>query len=353
MNYKYESNYKLDKLNTLRLQSTTAGFVVLDNVEQLPSISTLIKQYKNKFFVLGGGSNIILPEFYSGLVIYNKLLGIELLNNVNNTNSNVNRVKVMAGEPWDYFVAYSLEHNLYGLENLSLIPGTVGASPIQNIGAYGVEVKDFIDYVEAYDTVTQKMVVLHNSECQFKYRDSMFKHTDGGRYIITAVVFKLLRTPSLVVNYGDVKQHMEALGRVTWSVHDLRECIIKIRQSKLPDPKMIGNVGSFFHNPILNNDDIKILQQDFPNMPIHAVNDTCSKISAGWLIDNLGLKGYREGNLGIYAKQALVIVNYVGTDTDERTAVTQNILLNFAHMVQKKVLERYNIVLNIEPIIIE
>jgi UDP-N-acetylmuramate dehydrogenase len=279
------------------------------------------------------------------------LLGIELIDNSTTQGNEYVKIRAMAGVGWDYFVAYSVEHGLFGLENLSLIPGTVGASPIQNIGAYGVEVRDFIDYVEAYDIKARKFVVFHNVECQFKYRDSMFKHEGIGHYIIIAVVFKLLRNPNLVVSYGDVKQQMAAIINPT--AKDLRQCIIKIRQSKLPDPKLIGNVGSFFHNPILNNDKIELLKHDFFGIPVYAVDDAHSKVSAGWTIDNLGLKGYRQGNLGIYAKQALVIVNYAGTDTDTGVEVTKIDLLEFARMVQQKVQDKYGIELNIEPIIIK
>jgi UDP-N-acetylmuramate dehydrogenase len=329
-----KQNYPLDKLNTLHLTSLAKYFIALTDINQLLQIIDYAENLP--IFVLGGGSNVILPEMYNGLIIHNQLRGIELLE----TRDNDVLVKVMAGEVWDSFVAYTIEHNWFGLENLSLIPGTVGASPIQNIGAYGVEAKDFIQSVEAYDIYKKQFIQLNNSECQFKYRDSYLKH--NSHLIVVSVIFCLCRAPKLNTNYADVAKAMAELTNPT--ALDLRNCVIKIRRQKLPDPAIIGNVGSFFHNPILDIAKVKQLQTQYPNIPIYPVNNEKAKVSAGWLIDNLGLKGYRQGNVGVYPKQALVLVNHGGAKATE--------LLDLAYHIQNEVWINYAVMLNIEPLII-
>lgn len=368
-----QSSHELTNLNTLRLKSVARDFVILDDVNDLPLLADFIVKHQCHFFVLGGGSNLVLPEIYNGLVIHNQLRGIEQLENavcenvvhenavrVQEMHENIVReneasvqdvcaknvahpehvlIKAMAGETWDDFVAHCLDHGWFGLENLSLIPGTVGAAPIQNIGAYGVEVKDFIESVEVYDIATRQMWILNNSDCAFSYRNSRFK-TDAN-LIVVAVTFRLLKTSRLNVKYGDVAKQLETIKHP--SAEDVRNCVIKIRQSKLPDPNIIANVGSFFHNPIVTNDVVLNLQARYPHLPVYAVDEHRSKVSAGWLIDNLGLKGYRLGNMGVYAKQALVLVNYADA--------TQVEVLAFAKTIQEKVMAAYQVALNIEPII--
>jgi UDP-N-acetylmuramate dehydrogenase len=328
------SNYPLDSLNTLHLKSKAESYVALNDIEELPQIIDHAKSMR--IFVIGGGSNIILPETYLGLVIHNQLYGIDLLD----SSQNYVLVGAMAGVNWDSFVAYTIENNWFGLENLSLIPGTVGAAPIQNIGAYGVEVKDFIEYVEVYNIKTKQFSKLSNYQCQFKYRDSYLKHNP--QLIVTRVIFKLLRDAKLNTSYADVGKALAQLTSPT--ALELRNCIIQIRQAKLPDPAVIGNVGSFFHNPILDISVVKHLQLRYPTIPVYMINDEKAKVSAGWLIDNLGLKGYRQGNVGVYEKQALVLVNYGGADASE--------LLELAYFIQKQVLVNYAVNLNIEPLVV-
>jgi UDP-N-acetylmuramate dehydrogenase len=329
-----KQNHPLDKLNTLRLTSQTKYYIALTDIKELPQIVDYAVDIP--IFILGGGSNIILPEMYNGLIIHNQLRGIELIE----TREDYVLVKVMAGEVWDNFVAYTIEHNWFGLENLSLIPGTVGASPIQNIGAYGVEAKDFIHSVEVYDIYKKQFFQLNNAECQFKYRDSYLKHNP--HLIVTTVIFRLRCRQELNTSYVDVARAMIELNNPT--ALDLRNCVIKIRQQKLPDPAVIGNVGSFFHNPILDMAKVKQLQAKYPNIPVYPVNSQMAKVSAGWLIDNLGLKGYRLGNVGIYPKQALVLINHGGAHATE--------ILNLAHYIQNEVWKNYTISLDIEPLII-
>lgn len=330
-----QSNVDLTPLNTLHLQSTASNYVVLEQVEQLDAICSVIRNFP-QFFVLGGGSNLILPPLYQGLVINNQLRGIDIVDNGHEP-----IVRAMAGENWDDFVAYCCSEGAYGLENLSLIPGTVGASPIQNIGAYGVEVKDFIYEVLVYDLHLGQEVKLTNRECQFTYRNSILKNNP--RYIVISVSFKLSTIPNLNIQYGDVAQRIAAIPTPTPS--DLRNIIIDIRQKKLPDPKDLGNAGSFFHNPILHEEKVQQLQIKYPNIPTFPTsNPEYIKVSAAWLIDNLGLKGLRNNNVGIYPKQALVLINYGGAFQSE--------LLKFAEHIQSKVYEHYDIQLHIEPIIL-
>jgi UDP-N-acetylmuramate dehydrogenase len=325
----------LTHLNTLRLKSIASHYVVLDQIEQLEQICVVLSNF-SQFFILGGGSNLIVPQTYQGLVIHNQLRGIKI------TKSGKERiVTAMAGEIWDDFVAYCTSNDAFGLENLSLIPGTVGASPIQNIGAYGVEVKDFIEEVLVYDLQIMQLVRLSNNECQFSYRNSLLKN--NSRYIVISVSFKLSAQPTLNLNYGDVAQRIASI--TTPMPSDLRNVIIDIRQSKLPDPKELGNAGSFFHNPVLPEKNVHELLIKYPKLPLFPTsNREYFKISAGWLIDNLGLKGLRQGNVGVYQKQALVLVNYGGACQME--------LLQFAGWIQSKVKESYNLHLNIEPIIL-
>jgi UDP-N-acetylmuramate dehydrogenase len=329
-------NIDLTPLNTLRLKSTTSHYVVLNQVEQLDKIREIISNF-SKFFILGGGSNLIIPALYQGLVIHNALRGITIT-----TTGQEKIVTAMAGENWDEFVAYCNKHGAFGLENLSLIPGMVGASPIQNIGAYGVEVKDFIKEVVVYDLQIAKLVSLSNNECQFSYRNSFLKN--NSRFIVISVTFTLFTEPNLNSNYGDVAQRLSSLTNPT--PYDLRNIIISIRQSKLPDPKELGNAGSFFHNPIIPKNIAQKLCIQHPNLPVFPTQDPEKiKVSAGWLIDSLGLKGLRQGNVGIYQEHALVMVNYGGAYQTE--------LLKFANWIQSQIKEHYDVQLNIEPIILD
>lgn len=329
-------NFDLTKLNTLRLNSIANHYIQLTSLEQLDEIASILADYP-RYFVLGGGSNLILPENYDGLVIHNQLKGIKF----DNDNLEYKSVTAAAGEIWDNFVANCLDNQAYGLENLSLIPGTVGASPVQNIGAYGVEVKDFIDYVTVYDFNLRQLTQLSNAECQFSYRNSYLKNKP--QYLVVSVTFKLPATAQLMINYGDIAKQMAKIDTPTAS--DLRQCIIATRRSKLPDPAEIGNAGSFFHNPIISTIQAQELKQHFPDLPTYPTADTkLMKVSAGWLIDNLGLKGTRNGNIGVYPKQALVLVNYASANKDE--------LLAFAKEIQTKIYAHYKIQLNIEPIIL-
>lgn len=365
--------YKLDSLNTLALNSSASDFIELNDLSKLLTLNELINKNNNKFFILGGGSNVILPQTYNGLIIHNKLRGIEYnkLSQLNLQNPSLAYITAYAGENWDDFVLYTLNNNLFGLENLSLIPGTVGAAPVQNIGAYGVEVGQFIAYVITYDLMLHKFTVLANHECDFTYRNSLFKQNPN-RYLIIAVIFKLLKNSNIQINYKDLQQELTTHNTAT-SV-DVRNAVITIRKRKLPDPLMIPNVGSFFQNPIINKQQLEhiySLAKQNLEMPVYNIDDNHVKLSAAWLIDKLGLKSYTMDSLGIYKNQALVIVNDIFayrkkhciTISDfnnidiasgmNNYVVTQDMVLNFANSIINKVYDAYGIRLLIEPVIID
>ncbi len=333
---KIQHKINFTSLNTFHLTSIADNFCILSDLSQLAELCKTLATYP-QYFILGGGSNLIAPSKYDGLIIHNQLRGISL----QDFDDNHYLVSAMAGENWDNFVAYCCEHGAFGLENLSLIPGTVGASPVQNVGAYGVEVKDFIESVTAFNLEIGDFVTFSNAECNFSYRNSMFKHNH--QYLVTQVSFKLPKQSPMNASYGDIAKYLSTIEQPT--AIDLRMAIIATRQSKLPSPDEIGNAGSFFHNPIINTVQAQELKQKFPNLPIYAQADpNYTKISAGWLIDNLGLKGYRLGHVGVYEKQALVLVNHGGADKDE--------LLELVKFIQQQVKVNYNIQLNIEPIML-
>jgi UDP-N-acetylmuramate dehydrogenase len=335
----YQYSKSLTQLNTLNLKSSATWYTVLREIEELERVADFIDQKRCRSLVLGCGSNIVLPELYDGLVLHNKLQGITVI--AENTDTVL--VKAMAGEIWDNFVVYCLEHQWFGLENLSFIPGTVGASPIQNIGAYGVEVGQFIEYVEIYDLYKRVFLKVQSSECDFGYRTSKFKYQNG--YVITSVVFRLFKYYNINATYPDLQQLKKHSNEGTLNALALRNYIIDIRQSKLPDPQYIANAGSFFHNPILPDTHVNCLKRKYPQMPVYSVsNHGCFKVAAGWLIDNLGLSGYKCGNVGVYKKQALILVNYADANQAE--------ILRLAQMVQNMVEQEYQILLNIEPIVI-
>ena len=331
-----KENISLINFNTLRLNSECKYFIELNSVNELYEIHNFIISHNLKYIIIGQGSNIILPEFFNGLVIYNNLLGKKLISKKHD----VVILSAMAGENFNDFITYCLNNDYFGLENLSLIPGTVGASPVQNIGAYGSEVKDYIDTVIVYDLKTNNIIKIFNSQCKFSYRNSIFKSMKN--YLIIEVIFKLNLTYKLNVSYSELAKHIHNIN--SWTPYMLRELIVNIRKSKLPDYKILHNVGSFFHNPQITIDELNKLKKKFYNIPNYQISSIIYKVPAGWLIDNIGLKGYRIGNVGVYEKQALVLINY--------STSTQAIILDLANYIQKKVLFSYNIKLKIEPEVI-
>lgn len=231
-----------------------------------------------------------------------------------------------AGEVWHDFVLYTLDNGWYGLENLSLIPGSVGASPIQNIGAYGVELKDHLEYLEALNKETLQLETFTKEDCHFGYRESIFKGALKGKYIITRVIYRLSKNGKINSSYGAISQQLETMGITDPTPKDISNAVIAIRRSKLPDPKEIGNSGSFFKNPIVPNDLFEILQKDYDDIPSYPVDETQVKIPAGWLIEKAGWKGKRFGSHGVHPHQALVLVNYGGATGEEIYALSSDII---------------------------
>lgn len=284
--------------------------------------------------ILGGGSNVLFTSDFEGITIQPSIPGISIIDD----QSNEVIVKVGAGVNWDSLVAWSVERNLGGIENLSMIPGSVGASPIQNIGAYGVEVKDSIVKVEGINISSRKPFELYAAECRFGYRDSIFKNELKEKVVITYVWFKLLKNPRLVTHYGNIEDMIAKIGER--NVRTVREAVISIRRSKLPDPAELGNAGSFFKNPVVDTAVLESIRRKHENVPTYAVSETFVKIPAGWLIERCGWKGKRIGNCGVHKDQALIIVNY-GNATGRE-------ILTLAEQIRKSVLDEFGIAIEME-----
>ncbi|MFT6166748.1 MAG: UDP-N-acetylmuramate dehydrogenase [Vicingaceae bacterium] len=321
-----KNNVNLKEFNTFGIEVFAKEF------EELNSTNDAIEFFKNtelnekEFLILGGGSNLLLTEDFDGLVIKNNLKGVEVIEQDDDSIL----LKVGAGENWHEFVLQSIDKGFAGLENLSLIPGNVGASPMQNIGAYGVEVKDLITEVEAIEISTGKIKTFINEECHFDYRSSVFKTTNKNQYFISAVNFKLSKKPDFNVSYGAIKSQLEQHGitKESLTIKAISDAVIAIRQSKLPDPKKIGNSGSFFKNPIISKDTFEKLKRKFKDMPAYQLPNGDYKLAAGWLIEKTGWKGYTEGNYGVHKNQALVLVNYGGASGLEIYDLSERILLS-------------------------
>lgn len=310
---------ELKPLNTFGISATAAGYVEFRNKEDLDTIFA-DPQWKGKpWAVISGGSNILLQKDFEGLVIHPVADGIEECGR----DANSVTLRVQAGRDWDTFVAYCVKKGLGGIENLSDIPGFVGACPIQNIGAYGVEVKDTISEVEAYLVETGEVKTFSNEACRFGYRDSIFKREWKGRAVVLSVSFRLSLHPEFKLGYGDLSRETEALGGATLA--NVRKAVIAIRKSKLPDPKLLGNSGSFFKNPVVPSEAAEKLKEAYHDMPVYpAIGGV--KLAAGWLIDRAGLKGYREGDAGVHEKQALVLVNYGNATGKEILALADRVI---------------------------
>ena len=297
-----QENISLLPYNTFGIDVAAEYFTELKDTEALQEITGL--PYAKH--ILGGGSNILLTQPVKGLVVHNQLKGI----GTEQEDADHVWLRVNSGEVWHGLVLYAIERGLGGIENLALIPGTAGASPMQNIGAYGVEAKETIESVTCWHWQEQAFVTYNNKECGFGYRDSIFKHALKDKVFITSVVYKLSRHPKYNTSYGAIEQELESLGVTELSVKAIAQAVINIRSSKLPDPKQIGNAGSFFKNPTITKEHFERLRQKYEQIPSYPVSDTIVKVPAGWLIEQCGWKGYRSGNIGVHAKQALVLVNY-------------------------------------------
>ena len=330
----FKENISIKNYNSFKIDVKTKFFSEFKNIEELKIILNSCIYNDNKSFILGGGSNILFTNDYKGLILKNNITGIKIIKE----NNDHIIVEVGSGENWHKFVMWSIEKNLSGIENLALIPGSVGACPVQNIGAYGMEAKDSIISVHTIDLKSHKEYNFKNKDCDFKYRDSIFKNKLKNKIIITKVTFRLNKKPINNISYGNIELELKKL-KLSPSPKNIANTIIKIREKKLPDPKKIGNCGSFFKNPIISNSQFLKLQKQFPEIIHFKLPNKKIKISAGWLIENIGLKGYRKGDAGVHKQQALVIVNYGRANGQE--------ILNLAKRIQKKVMENYEI--QIEP----
>ena len=301
-----KNNITLKPFNTFGIDVNASEFVSIDSIQGLKDV---LNTNPSDLLILGGGSNMLLTKDVNALVLQINLKGISVISSTENSV----QVKVSAGENWHELVCWCLKENFGGLENLSLIPGNVGTAPIQNIGAYGVELKDSFVSCEALDIQTKELRVFTKEDCKFGYRNSIFKQELKGQYIITSVVFELSSHQHVLkTNYGAIEAELENIGIETPTIQDISKAVISIRNSKLPDPKLIGNSGSFFKNPVISSSKFKILKSQFPLIPHYTVSEDSIKIPAAWLIDTAGFKGKTFGNYGVHAKQALVLVNYGG-----------------------------------------
>lgn len=303
---KLEYNKSITEFTTFGVPVSASYFVSFDSKELLIKILNDENLKSKKKLILGGGSNILFTENFDGLVLKNELKGIEVISE----DKEEVIVKVGAGENWHEFVLFCVEKGWGGVENLSLIPGSVGASPMQNIGAYGVEIKDVFIQLEAINLETNQIEVFSKDECKFGYRESIFKNTHKNKYIITSVSFKLSKKPQFNTSYGAIEKELENMKVSELSIKAISDAVIAIRSSKLPDPKVIGNAGSFFKNPVISEDKFEKLIEKFPEIAHYPQLDGTVKIAAGWLIDKLGWKGKSFDSYGVHKNQALVLVNY-------------------------------------------
>lgn len=326
-------NVSLKPYTTFGIEARSRYFIDIQTVEEL--VEALAQSGDQEILILGGGSNMLLTKDFPGLAIRISIPGITI---VREEGDDV-WVKAGAGVVWHQLVLQTLGMDLCGLENLSLIPGFVGASPMQNIGAYGVEIKDVMDELEAVHRTTGERKIFRNEDCRFGYRESIFKHELKGQYVIVSVTFRLSRVPKLHIAYGDIQKTLQEMGVTEITPKAVSDAVIHIRQSKLPDPAVLGNAGSFFKNPEIPRaqyDDLKAVHSDLPGYP---AGEGRVKVPAGWLIERAGWKGYRDGAVGVHDRQALVIVNFGGATGAQ--------VRDLSAKVQASVFEKYGI--NLQP----
>lgn len=328
-----ESYVSLKPYNTFGLDVNTRYWVEINQEDDLQTLLQLTEFVNTPKLILGGGSNVLLRQHFNGLVVKMNIQGIDV---IREDDTHI-YVKAGAGVIWHDFVKFCVNQGYAGLENLSLIPGTVGAAPMQNIGAYGVEIEQVFESLTAIDASTGEQRIFNHADCAFGYRESVFKRELKGQYIITSVTFQLDKTPTFHTRYGAIQETLAEMGITddTLTIRAISDAVIQIRQSKLPDPNEIGNAGSFFKNPEIPKSQFDLLKSAYPTLPGYPISDAIVKVPAGWLIEQAGWKGYRSGDAGVHTKQALVLVNYGNATGDE--------ILALAHQVQKSVYDKFNI----------
>jgi UDP-N-acetylmuramate dehydrogenase len=333
-----KENISLQSLHSFGCNEKANYFAKIDSNEAIEQRLQWAKEKNIPYLILGAGSNILFTKTFEGLVLKMEIMGIKKLKE---TASEV-FLEVGAGENWHHFVSYCVQKGWGGVENLSLIPGTVGAAPIQNIGAYGVEAKDSIAVVTAYDTQSAQFITLQNSDCAFAYRTSLFKK-DKTRYIISSVQFVLQKQPLFRTEYGAIKEVLHQKNNKQPSLAAISSAVIQIRSEKLPDPKKLGNAGSFFKNPTITKDLYEVLVAKYPKIIAYPITDDTYKIAAGWLIEACGWKGIQKGSVGCYEKQSLVIVHYNNGPGME--------IFDFSEEIIQSVLAKFEILLEREVVI--
>ncbi len=329
-----KENFTLKKHNTFGIDVKTKYFIEYSSVDDLSNFLGIRRKQDLPLMILGGGSNVLFTKNFEGYILHPDIKGIEIIEE----SDDYVKIRVGAGVDWDELVDYCVKRNWGGIENLSLIPGNVGTCPIQNIGAYGVEVKDVITEVETLKIDSLKVFSFKNEECQFAYRDSIFKQKLKGKHIINYVTFKLNKRPVFKLDYGNLKEELGKYNEI--NIKNIRQAVINIRESKLPKPEDIGNAGSFFKNPVVRDYKVEELKKSYAEIPFYFQEDDLVKIPAGWLIEKAGWKGKKVGKVGVHHKQALVIVNYGGATGKE--------ILYLAQEIQKSVKEKFRINLEME-----
>ena len=333
-------NYPLLKLNTFGVDVKAKYFTSINTINELIEV-TKTNVFKDlELLILGGGSNILFTKDFDGLVILNNIKGKEIIEQ----NQQSIFLKIGAGENWHELVMYCVDNGWGGIENLSLIPGNTGTAPMQNIGAYGVEIKETFVELEALEISSGKIVKFNNSDCEFGYRESVFKNKMKNQYIILNITLELKKNPVLNINYGDVKAILESQNIKNPDIKEVSNAIISIRQSKLPDPKKIGNSGSFFKNPIVSLNLLELIKKKYPNVVNYEINENEFKIAAGWLIERAGWKGKKFNNYGVHEKQALVLVNYGLANGMEIFELSEKIILDIKDKFGIKLEREVNII---------
>ncbi len=338
-----QENVNITPFTTFGIQTKSRYFKSFSSVEEL--LNLLPETQNKQLLILGGGSNILFQHDFPGVILRNEIKGIEKVKE----NETEVTLKVGAGEIWHKFVLHTLSKGWGGIENLSLIPGSVGASPMQNIGAYGVEIKDVFESLEAVEIATGKIRQFSHEECQFGYRESVFKKELKGKYIITSVNYQLSKQPVVNTHYGAIEDELKAHDISNPTIKDVSDAVIAIRQTKLPDPKEIGNAGSFFKNPIVQNSEYLKLKERYTHMPSYKVDDQHVKIPAGWLIDQAGWKGKTFGAYGVHKNQALVLVNYHNAKGEDIYKLSEIIIQDIFNKYGIQLEREVNVIPNYSP----
>ena len=326
-----KENVNIQAYNTFGIDCTAKHFARFRSIKDLQELLADPIRKESELLVLGGGSNMLFTKNFKGLILKNELTGIYVVKE----DANHIWIEAMAGENWHDFVLFAIDHDYGGIENLSLIPGSVGAAPMQNIGAYGVEIKDVFHELEAVHIESGEVVRFTRKRCKFGYRESIFKNTLKDQYIITSVTLKLTKNHDVNTTYGAIEEKLKEKNVERPTIKHISDAVIAIRQSKLPDPALIGNSGSFFKNPVIPTKEFKILQAKFPEVSHYIVDEHHVKLAAGWLIDQAGWKGKTFENYGVHKNQALVLVNYGGAKGKD--------ILDLSTQILADVKEKYNI----------